>query len=175
MLGAQSLASSVALVPQLSFAFDDTVRANVGLGREWIDDGRIWEALRLAQAEDFVTKLPDGLETVLGERGVVLSGGQRQRVTLARAVAGRPGLLLLDDATSAVDPSIESAILDGLRGELSRMTVLAVATRRSVAERADRVIYLEHGRVKAAGTHDELITHLPRYAELMHAYDKAAS
>jgi ABC-type multidrug transport system fused ATPase/permease subunit len=96
-------------------------------------------------------------------------------VTLARAIAGRPGLLLLDDATSAVDSTVESAILDGLRCELSRMSVLAVATRRSAAERADRVIYLEHGRVKAAGTHDELVTHLPRYAELMHAYDRAAS
>jgi ABC-type multidrug transport system fused ATPase/permease subunit len=180
MVGAQSLASSVALVPQLSFAFDDTVRVNVGLGRNGIDDERIWEALRLAQAEDFVAKLPDGLDTVLGERGVVLSGGQRQRVTLARAVAGRPGLLLLDDATSAVDPTVEAAILDGLRDELGRMSVLAVATRRSAAERADRVIYLENGRVRAAGTHEELIGHIPRYADLMqsydkHSYDRAAS
>ncbi|GIH11038.1 multidrug ABC transporter ATP-binding protein [Rhizocola hellebori] len=173
MLGAQPLAGAVALVPQLSFAFDDTVRVNVALGREGIDDHRIWEALRQAQADEFVTKLPDGLDTVLGERGVVLSGGQRQRITLARAIAGRPGLLLLDDATSAVDPAVESAILDRLRGELSRTSVLAVATRRAAAERADRVIYLEHGRVKAAGAHEELLAHIPRYAELMHTYDRA--
>ncbi len=174
-LGAQALAGSVALVPQHSFAFDDTVRANVSLGREDIDDEQVWAALRTAKADEFVAKLPDGLDTVLGERGVILSGGQRQRVTLARALAGRPGLLLLDDATSAVDPGVEADILDGLRAVLPHTSVLTVATRRSAVERADRVIYLEHGRLRANGTHDELLATVDRYADLMHAYDKAAA
>ena len=109
------LASSVAIVPQTAFLFDDTVRGNVTLGAEWITDDEVWAALRAAQADGFVAALPEGLDARLGERGTSLSGGQRQRISLARALVRRPRLLILDDATSAVDPEVEARILEALR------------------------------------------------------------
>lgn len=170
-LSAASLAQTVALVPQVPFGFDDTVRANVALDRAGIDDARVWEALRLAQAEGFVAALPEGLDTLVGERGTSLSGGQRQRLTLARALAGRPRLLILDDATSAVDPRVEAAILAGLREQGT--TILVVAYRRATIALADQVVYLEHGRVVATGTHAELLARVPGYANLVTAYERA--
>ena len=107
-LAAGALAAHVALVPQQAFLFDDTVRGNVTLGAD-VSDDEVWEALRTAQADGFVAALPDGLDTRLGERGTSLSGGQRQRLSLARALVRRPRLLILDDATSAVDPEVEAA------------------------------------------------------------------
>jgi ABC-type multidrug transport system fused ATPase/permease subunit len=170
---AAALASTTALVAQVPFVFDDTVRANVALDRDDIDDDRVWEALRLAQADDFVRRLPDGLETTVGERGTSLSGGQRQRLTLARALAGRPRLLVLDDATSAVDPRVEAAILAALRGGDQATTILVVAYRRATIALADRVVYVEHGRVVATGTHTELLASTPGYADLVTAYERA--
>jgi ATP-binding cassette subfamily B protein len=118
-----------------------------------------------------VDRLPRGERTVVGERGVTLSGGQRQRLALARALARRPGLLVLDDATSAVDPVIEAEILHGLRGE-RRSTLLIVAHRLSTIRLADRVLFLEGGRLVASGRHDELLE-LPSYAALARAYEAA--
>ena len=170
-LTAATLAGTVALVPQVPFGFDDTVRANVSLDRPGIDDDRVWRALRLAQADGFVAALPDGLDTVVGERGTSLSGGQRQRLTLARALAGQPRLLILDDATSAVDPRVEAAILAGLRG--GGTTILVVAYRRATIALADRVVYLAGGRVAGDGTHPELLATMPGYANLVTAYERA--
>jgi ABC-type multidrug transport system fused ATPase/permease subunit len=175
-LTAASLAATVALVPQLAFAFDDTIRANVSLDRPGIDDDEVWRALRTAQADGFVAALPDGLDTLIGERGTTLSGGQRQRLTLARALAGRPRLLILDDATSAVDPRVEAAILAAVRGAAGRagaVTIFVVAYRRATIALADEVVYLEHGRVVAHGTHRELLAAVPGYANLVTAYEKA--
>jgi ATP-binding cassette, subfamily B, bacterial len=169
-LRADALTGSVALVPQVPFVFDDTVRANVALDREGIDDEAVWAALRLAQADGFVAALPAGLSTVVGERGATLSGGQRQRLTLARALAGRPRLLVLDDATSAVDSRVEAAILAGLR---DRGSLLVVAYRPATIALADGVVYLEAGRVAAAGTHAELLATVAGYAELVTAYQRA--
>ncbi|GAA5196682.1 ABC transporter ATP-binding protein [Rugosimonospora acidiphila] len=174
-LSAAALAGAVALVPQVPFVFDDSVRGNVTLDREGIDDAQVWQALRLAQADGFVAALPDSMATAVGERGTSLSGGQRQRLTLARALAGRPGLLILDDATSAVDPRVEAAILAALRGADAGASVLVVAYRRATIALADEVIYLERGRVVARGTHPELLETVPGYAALVRAYEQVAA
>jgi ABC-type multidrug transport system fused ATPase/permease subunit len=169
---------SVALVPQQTFIFGDTVRANVGLGDD-VSDEQVWAALRTAQAEKFVKALPHGLDTVIGERGTTLSGGQRQRLALARALVRRPRLLVLDDCTSAVDPSVEAAILDGLReqgrdGDGARATVVVIAYRKATVALADEVLFLENGAISARGTHDELLERSEGYRELITAYAKAA-
>jgi len=170
-LDPQALAATVALVPQVPFVFDDTVRGNVSLDRPGIDDEEVWRALRLAQADGFVSRLPEALDTAVGERGTSLSGGQRQRLTLARALAGRPRLLILDDATSAVDPRVEAAILAALRSQDT--SILVVAYRRATIALADEVVYLEHGRVVARGTHEHLLATVPGYADLVTAYERA--
>lgn len=170
-LSAGSLAATVALVAQVPFVFDDTVRGNVTLDRPGIPDDEVWHALRLAQADGFVARLPEGLDTTVGERGTSLSGGQRQRLTLARALAGHPRLLVLDDATSAVDPRVEAAILAALRDRT--MSIMVVAYRRATIALADEVVYVEHGRVIGRGRHSELLATVPGYANLVTAYEKA--
>jgi len=172
-LTAEALSADVALVLQQAFVFDETVRWNVTLGED-IDPDTIRWALRIAQAEEFVDALPEGLDTQLGERGGSLSGGQRQRIALARALARRPRLLILDDATSACDPSVELAILDGIRREMTDSTLLLIAYRKSTISLADQVVFLDHGRVSAAGTHQELRDTSAGYRALVDAYDEAA-
>lgn len=166
---------AVAFVPQTTFVFDDSVRGNVTLGLD-VPDAEVWAALRLAQAEGFVSALPRGLDTRVGERGTTLSGGQRQRLALARALVRKPRLLVLDDATSSVDPQVEAAILGGLRdasasGELPS-TVVVVAYRRATITLADEVVFLEGGRVAARGPHDELLATVEGYRDLVTAYDR---
>jgi ABC-type multidrug transport system fused ATPase/permease subunit len=180
-LAQDSLAATVALVPQVPFVFDDTVRGNITLDRAGVDDTTAWRALRIAQAESFVSALSQGLDTTVGERGTSLSGGQRQRLTLARALAGGPRLLILDDATSAVDPRVEAAILSSLRDGASPgdadadtgASILVVAYRRATIALADEVVYVERGRVVAHGAHADLLATVPGYANLVTAYEKA--
>ncbi|MFK5635352.1 ABC transporter ATP-binding protein [Ornithinimicrobium sp. LYQ103] len=162
------------LVAQQTFLFDDTVRGNVTLGED-ADDASVRRALRIAQADTFVAALPDGMDTMIGERGGTLSGGQRQRIALARAVWRAPRLLVLDDATSAVDPSVEQAILAGLREASTGMTVLVVAYRMATIMLADEVVYIEHGRVVDSGPHAELLERCHGYADLVHAYAREAA
>ncbi|MDQ3432094.1 MAG: ABC transporter ATP-binding protein/permease [Actinomycetota bacterium] len=166
------VAGSAAMVGQQTFLFDDTVRGNVTLGAD-IDDVRVWDALRLAQANDFVAALPGGLDTRVGERGTSLSGGQRQRVALARALVRRPRLLVLDDATSSVDPLVEARILAGLREAALPSTVVVVAYRQATIGLADEVVYVEHGRVLARGSHERLLAESPGYRLLVTAYERA--
>ena len=192
-LAAGELAQAVAVVPQSAFLFDDTVRGNVTLGAD-ISDEDVWAALRVAQADGFVAALPDGLDTRLGERGTSLSGGQRQRISLARALVRRPRLLILDDATSAVDPEVEQRILAGLRrvaaapgdgagptngagpgaGHDTGPTLVVVAYRKATIALADEVVHLADGRVADRGTHAELLQRSADYAELVNAYETEA-
>ncbi len=167
------VAGSAAMVGQQTFLFDDTVRGNVTLGADDIDDVRVWDALRLAQANDFVAALPEGLDTQVGERGTSLSGGQRQRVALARALVRQPRLLVLDDATSSVDPLVEARILAGLREAALPSTVVVVAYRQATIGLADEVVYVEHGRVLARGSHERLLAESPGYRLLVTAYERA--
>lgn len=173
--------AAVAFVFQEAFLFADTLRANVLLDEDGAGDGEsdrqaeaaLTMALEVAQVDRFLGDLPQGADTVLGERGVTLSGGQRQRVALARALIRQPRLLVLDDATSAVDAVVEKDILAGLRSTL-RATTLIVAQRLSTIELADRVLYLNKGRVEASGTHAELLAN-PGYEALVRAYEEAAA
>lgn len=167
------LPAAVGVVFQESFLFADSVRANVTAGLAGTPaelEPAVGEALRLARADGFVAALPLGLESELGERGVTLSGGQRQRLALARALVRRPRLLILDDATSAIDPSVEGQILSGLGASLATTTIV-VAHRVSTIRLADRVLFLDGGRVAALGAHDELLATVPAYAALVRAYE----
>ncbi|WP_214318085.1 ABC transporter ATP-binding protein [Nonomuraea sediminis] len=163
------VAGSAALVLQQTFLFDDTVRGNVALDLE-VSDEQVWAALRLAQAEGFVGRLGNGLDTRVGERGATLSGGQRQRLALARALVRGPRLLILDDATSSVDPQVEARILHGLRD--SAASVVVVAYRMATIALADEVVFLERGRVADRGTHEELLERCEGYRNLVTAYER---
>jgi ATP-binding cassette subfamily B protein len=169
-LAAGELATAVAVVPQTAFLFDDTVRGNITLGNDAIPDEDVWAALRTAQADGFVAALADGLDTQLGERGTSLSGGQRQRISLARALVRRPRLLVLDDATSAVDPEVEQRILAGLR-EHHDTTLVVVAYRKATIGLADEVVHLSGGAIRDRGTHVELLARNADYADLVNAYE----
>ena len=167
-LDRDELSEAAALVFQEPFLFDDTIAANITLDGEFTP-AEITAAAKLAQAHGFISELPDGYETLVGERGASLSGGQRQRIALARAIIRRPRLLVLDDATSAVDPTVESAILEGL-AELDT-TVVIVAYRRSSIVLADEVIFIEDGRITGRGDHRTLYNSLEAYRKLIDAYD----
>ena len=167
------LPKEVSYVSQSAFLFDATVRENITLDLDYGDD-EVGRALRLAGADDFVSELPHGLDTELGERGTTLSGGQRQRLALARALIRRPRLLILDDATSAVDPSVEAEILRALKGAELPSTIVVVAYRPSSIRLADEVVFLDHKRILGHGTHDQLVEMLPGYARLVRAYEEEA-
>jgi ATP-binding cassette subfamily B protein len=162
------------LVFQEPFLFGESIRANVDLHDALADD-EVAHALAASQAAEFVDELPDGMDTVVGERGVTLSGGQRQRIALARALVRRPRVLLLDDATSSLDPTTEALILLGLGDEMAGVTTVIVATRPSTIALADEVVFLSDGQVVAHGRHAELFAGIPAYRRLAEAYDRDRS
>ncbi|QWQ43515.1 ABC transporter ATP-binding protein/permease [Streptomyces sp. YPW6] len=151
-----SLRAAIGLVPEDSFLFSDTVRANIAYGLPDATQEQIETAARAAQAHGFISDLPNGYDTTVGEHGLTLSGGQRQRVALARAILTDPRLLLLDDATSAVDARVEHEIHEALKQVMAGRTTLLIAHRRSTLQLADRIAVLDGGKVAAVGTHAEL-------------------
>lgn len=164
-----ALPGEVAYVSQDTFLFDDTVTGNIAFGVLGSQE-EVEAAARLAAAHEFILELPHGYDTILGERGTSLSGGQRQRIALARALVRRPRLLILDDATSAVDPSVEARILERLRESEIPSTIVIVAYRTSSIALADEVIFLEGGKIVAHGTHRDLAHEVPGYARIVDAY-----
>ncbi|MDB1086807.1 ABC transporter ATP-binding protein [Streptomyces sp. ACA25] len=163
----RSLRSAIGLVPEDSFLFSDTLRANLAYGNPEATEDQIRAAARAAQADGFISQLPDGYDTVIGEQGLTLSGGQRQRISLARAVLADPRLLILDDATSAVDARVEHEIHDALRGVMAGRTTLLIAHRRSTLQLADRIAILDAGRLVDTGTHEELTERCELYRKLL--------
>ena len=162
-----SLRRQVGVVFEESFLFSDTVRSNIAYGRPDASDEEIVAAARVAQAHEFITELPRGYDTVVGERGLTLSGGQRQRIALARALVSDPRILILDDATSAIDAMVEERIHEGLREVMANRTTLLVAHRRSTLHLADRIVVLVDGRVAEQGTHEELLERSAVYRTLL--------
>jgi ABC-type multidrug transport system fused ATPase/permease subunit len=170
---ASELPREVSYVAQDAFLFDDTVAGNIALGGAFSRD-QVRDAAVMAGADEFIQDLPDGYDTVLGERGTTLSGGQRQRIALARALIRKPRLLILDDATSAVDPSVEASILRSLKSAELPSTIVVVAYRPASIRLADQVVYVDEKRVVAHGTHSELLSSTPGYARLVQAYEEDA-
>jgi ABC-type multidrug transport system fused ATPase/permease subunit len=167
------LRGSVSMVFQETFLFADSIAENIALGGEFGPD-EIGAAARIARADEFVLALPNQYDTVVGERGVTLSGGQRQRVALARALVRHPRVLILDDATAAVDPVVEAEILAGLREALDT-TTLVVAHRASTIALADRVLFVDGGRVAGLGSHADLLRTIPSYARIVRAYESGSA
>lgn len=161
------LRTRVALVMEDTFLFSGSLRSNIAMARPNAVDAEILEALRAAGALEMLEALPVGLATLVGEHGYSLSGGQRQRVSIARALITDPGLLILDDATSAVDPSKEEEISQGLKTALYGRTTLVISHRLATIALADRVLFLENGQLAASGTHAELLTECPNYAVVL--------
>ncbi|MGI5125549.1 ABC transporter ATP-binding protein [Pseudonocardia sp. CA-107938] len=163
----QELRRHLGIVFEEAFLFSDTIRANIAYGRPDATDDEVRAAAAAARVDTFVDGLPDGYDTLVGERGLTLSGGQRQRIALARAVLTDPRVLLLDDATSAVDTATEAAILETLRGLTAERTTILVAHRRSTLALADRIAVLDGGRVVDVGTEAELTARNALFRELM--------
>ena len=167
-----SLRAAIGLVMEDSFLFSDSVRANIAYGRPDATEEEIVAAAQAAQAHEFITRLPGGYDTVVGEQGLTLSGGQRQRVALARALITDPRLLILDDATSAIDPRLEALIHAALHDIMRDRTTLVIAHRRSTLNLADRIVVLDAGRVADIGTHEELTERCPLYRQLITGPDE---
>jgi ATP-binding cassette subfamily B protein len=161
-----SLRREIGVIAQDPFLFSATVRENIAFGRPEATDEEIERAARLAQAHDFVEALPEGYDTVIGERGITLSGGQRQRIAIARALVVDPRILILDDATASVDASTEAKIREGLREAMHGRTTIIIAHRLSTIALAEEVIVLDDGEVVARGTHDDLVDTNEVYREI---------
>lgn len=162
----RALRGAIGLVPQDIFIFSDTIRNNIAMGRPGVGEAEVLRACELAQFSEALAGMPDGLDTILGERGINLSGGQKQRLTLARALAGNPKILILDDALSSVDTQTEERILQGLRGVLQGRTALLVSHRVSTVRHAARIFVLDGGRLAESGTHAELLALGGIYADM---------
>jgi ATP-binding cassette subfamily B protein len=161
-----SLRRVIGVIPQDPFLFSATVRENLAFGRAEATDEELVHAATLAQAHEFVERLPAGYDTVIGERGITLSGGQRQRLAIARALVLDPRVLILDDATASVDAATEAKIRMGLREAMRGRTTVIIAHRLSTIALADEIVVLDEGRIVQRGTHDELVETSSVYREI---------
>jgi ABC-type multidrug transport system fused ATPase/permease subunit len=157
----------MAIVPQEVLLFGGTIRENVGYGKTDATEDEIREACRLANAMEFIERLPEGMETVVGPRGVKLSGGQRQRIAIARAILANPRILLLDEATSALDSESERLVNEALERLMQGRTSIVIAHRLSTVRHADRILVFNQGRIVESGTHDEMVAHAGMYRLLV--------
>lgn len=153
----KSLRSLMGIVTQETFLFDDTVKANISYGVENISDDEIKDASKAANAHEFIKKLPDGYNTIIGERGVSLSGGQKQRIAIARAIVKNPPILILDEATSSLDSESEKHVQSAIENLMSERTVFVIAHRLSTVHNANKILVLENGQIVQEGKHDDLI------------------
>jgi ATP-binding cassette subfamily B protein len=161
------LRENVGVVLDEPFLFSVSIRENIAYGRPDASLEEVQAAALAANADEFIVRLSEGYDTVVGERGYTLSGGQRQRIAIARTLLLNPPILILDDATSAIDVHVESGIYEALRGLLTQRTTIVIAHRISTIALATRVLLLDEGRVVASGTHDELLANVPLYSQIL--------
>jgi ATP-binding cassette subfamily B protein len=161
-----ALRASIGLVPQDTFLFSDTIRGNLTVGRPGATEDEIMEACRIAQFDEALAGMDDGLDTVLGERGINLSGGQKQRVTIARALIKDSAILLLDDALSSVDTHTEEQILQGLKSVMATRTCVIISHRVSTVRHADLILVLDEGEIRERGVHNDLLAQNGLYTKM---------
>ena len=145
------------IVTQETFLFDDSVKANIAYGVENISDERVKDAAKAANAHEFIQNLPEGYDTIIGERGVSLSGGQKQRIAIARAIVKNPPILILDEATSSLDSESEKHVQSAIENLMNERTVFVIAHRLSTVHNANKILVLEKGQIVQEGKHDELV------------------
>jgi subfamily B ATP-binding cassette protein MsbA len=161
-----SLRAQTGIVTQETILFNDTVRNNIAYGQPNVPAERVQEAARAALAHDFIMAMPEGYDTVIGERGFRLSGGERQRISIARALLKNAPILILDEATSALDTESESLVQAALQNLMANRTVFVIAHRLSTVRRADRIVVLENGQISDIGSHEDLMNRLGTYRRL---------
>ena len=161
-----SLRTLMGIVTQETFLFDDSVKANIAYGLENISDNQIQEAAKAANADNFIKKLPDGYNTIIGERGVSLSGGQKQRIAIARAIVKNPPILILDEATSSLDSESEKHVQSAIENLMNKRTVIVIAHRLSTVHNADKILVLEKGQIVQEGKHEDLVNNEGLYKQL---------
>ena len=161
-----SLRTLMGIVTQETFLFDDSVKANIAYGVENISDNQIQEAAKAANADNFIKELPDGYNTIIGERGVSLSGGQKQRIAIARAIVKNPPILILDEATSSLDSESEKHVQSAIENLMNKRTVIVIAHRLSTVHNADKILVLEKGQIVQEGKHEDLVNNEGLYKQL---------
>jgi ATP-binding cassette, subfamily B, bacterial MsbA len=161
-----SLRAQIGVVTQETILFNDTVRNNIAYGQPDVSQEAVIEAARTALAHDFITRMPEGYNTIIGEKGIRLSGGERQRIAIARALLKNAPILILDEATSALDTESEALVQSALQNLINGRTVFVIAHRLTTIRRVDRIVVLENGWITDSGTHDDLLTRLGTYRKL---------